>query len=506
MRGSQQRGGGRASARLVLMPDGASSEEPDFERRVRRRLPEIYVLCALFVTVLLSVLTPPFFVPDEANHSLRAMGIAHGHVLAEPSSLGAGGEADRNAYAAMQRIGTILATTAQQYPLARSRPDGRIPRTDLEAVQRLEWAHAGGFSPFPNTAVYPPTLYLPQVAGWALGEHENLTIVHSLELARLCAALASILLGWLALRHTACSRMQMFVVLLLPTCLSLNASASQDALLFGAAALGAACLSRPLVQRRAFRTGELALTAVLLTVCIGARVPYMPLLLLLFLPSLNMRVLQIRSLAAPAAAAVCAGMLLAVWQMLTRGLGMLTGPGADAARQVAFLHAHPAYAGLVVAKSAVFDSSFTLVKGLALLGTNDAAPPLPAYAVFALAIVLILLMSGGGCLATGRARLLLAAAVAGSAAAMSLAEYLIWSVPGSAVVQGLQARYYLPLLLLLALALPARPLLRAGSRGRQTLPALAFAVFVLCVLAVPLLAAHRFYDSGLIAALGETAR
>ena len=159
------------SARLVLMSHAPYDNKQAVEQRLERRLPEIYVLCALFVTLLLAVLTPPFFVPDEANHSLRALQIAHGHAIPEgaPKTVivqGAGGEADRNAYAGMLRMNAIMDATAQRYPIARSRPDGRISRSDMEAVQELTWAHVDQFSAFPNTAVYPPTLYLPQAAGW----------------------------------------------------------------------------------------------------------------------------------------------------------------------------------------------------------------------------------------------------------------------------------------------------------------------------------------------------
>ncbi len=489
----------------------APSDNEAVEQRLERRLPEIYVLCALFVTLLLAVLTPPFFVPDEANHSLRALQIARGHVLPEAAPLaarskGAGGEADRNAYTAMLRMNSIMAATEQRYPIARSRPDGRISASDMATVQQLAWAHADQFAAFPNTAVYPPPLYLPQAAGWAIAEHFNLRIVHGLMLARLFAALAAVLAGWLALRHTVCSRTQMFVVLLLPTCLSLNASTSQDAVLFGLAALAAACLSHPLQQGRPFRAGELVLTASLLTVCIGARVPYLPMLLVLFLPALNTSKLVKRSLLAPAVAALCGALLIGFWQMRVKPLGIMTGAVADVAKQQVFLRAHPALGVLVVGKSAVFGSSTIVLKGLALLGANDATPPLPEYGLLVAAISVILLLSAGGCVRTWHARAVLVVSAVASAASMSLAEYLIWTAPGARDVAGLQSRYYVPLILLLATALPALPLLRVRPRVRRAMLVAALIAFLACVLTVPLVAAHRFYHSGLIAALRETAR
>ena len=416
------------------MAPAVSADQPEVEHGLTRRLPAIYLLCALIVTLLLAVLTPPFFVPDEASHSLRALQLAHGHVMAQPSAMGAGGETDRNAYAAMARMTAVEAALAQRFPIARSRPDGRVSRGDLEAVQRLAWAQAEQFYPFPNTAVYPPALYLPQAAGWAIALHLRTTIFHGLLLARICAALASVLVGWLALRFSVCSRAQLFVVLLLPTCLSLNASTSQDAVLFGCAALAAACLSRPLRQRRQFRIGELLATAVLLTACIGARVPYMPLMLLLFLPALNAPAVAKKSLLAPAAAALAGGLLVAGWQAEVKPLGVLTGAGADIGRQWAFLHAHPAYGALVLTKSTLLGSSLTVLKGLAWLGTNDAGPPLPVYGLLVCAILIIVLLSTGGCLHTWRARALLLGAAVAAAAAMSLAEYLIWSAPGARAV------------------------------------------------------------------------
>ena len=483
-----------------------SPGDGSMEQRVNRRLPEVYLLCALLVTVLLAFLTPPFFVPDEPNHSLRALQIAHGHMFAERVPNGAGGESDRNAYAAMSRINSITSAIAQRYPVARSRPDGRISPGDLKAIQQLTWAHADGLYSFPNTAVYPPLLYLPQAAGWAIAEHLGFTIVHSLLLARMCAALVSVLTGWLALRYTACSRPQMFLVLQLPTCLSLNASVSQDAVLFSLAALAAACLSRPLQERRTFRPGELIATGALLTVCIGARVPYLPLLLVLFLPALNMPTPAKKSFVAPAVAATCGTLLVGAWQMRVKSFGMATANGADVLKQQAFLHAHPAFGAWVVAKATVLGSSLTILKGLAWLGTNDAAPALPVYGAFALAMLLILLLSPGGCLHTWPARILLTGTAAASAAIMSLAEYLIWSAPGTGAVDGLQSRYYMPLLLLLALALPARPLLRLGPGPRRFVLAASCAVFLSCVAMTPLLASRRFYNTGLLSALEETVR
>ena len=486
------------------MSHAVSPDHPGMEHRVARRLPEIYLACALFVTLLLTVLTPPFFVPDEPNHSLRALQIAHGHMLAEASPRGAGGETDRNVDAAATSMNSIMGAMAQRYPKATTRPDGRITRSDLEAVQQLSWAHADEFAAFPNTAVYPPPLYLPQAAGWAVAEHLNFTVVHGLSLARLCAALAAVLAGWLALRTSACSRAQTFVLLLLPTCLSLNASTSQDAVLFGLAALAAACLSRPLVQRRQFHPAELALTAVLLTLCIGARVPYLPLLLVLLLPALDAPTLLKKSLLAPGLAAVGAALVVGMWQVKVKPLGVVAANGADVVKQQMFLHAHPAEGVLVVAKSTVLGSSLTVLKGLAWLGTNDAAPPLPAYGLFLAAIAAILLLSAGGCLHTRRARLTLIGAAVASAAAMSLAEYLIWTAPGAGEVAGLQSRYYLPLLMLLSLGLPAAPILRLQSAVHRRVLSAGYVVFLGCITMLPVLAAHRFYASGLLSALKET--
>jgi hypothetical protein len=54
--------------------------------------------------------------------------------------------------------------------------------------------------------------------------------------------------------------------------------------------------------------------------------------------------------------------------------------------------------------------------------------------------------------------------------------------------------------------LPARPRLHVGPRVRGAALWVAYVAFLGCVLTVPLIAAHRFYRSGLIAALHETAR
>ncbi len=57
---------------------------------VFRRLPEIYVAVALLVSTLLCVLTPPFLVPDEANHAKREIELSRLEFFAHKTPLGIG--------------------------------------------------------------------------------------------------------------------------------------------------------------------------------------------------------------------------------------------------------------------------------------------------------------------------------------------------------------------------------------------------------------------------------
>ncbi len=461
------------------------------------RLPELYVALALVLTFSLALLTPPFFVPDEYAHSLRALQVGHGELLAHRSAEGVGDDADTS----FARVSGVSERILYKASLNNGKPTELLTARDaeLDAVRPQRWSGTSSFMSFPNTATYPATFYLPQAAGWALGKSMSMTIDQSLLLARLFAAWACIALGWCALRLCRFNRIFLFIYLLLPGVLSLTASSSQDGLLLTCAALIVAVLSRPLAGHRQFHPPELIAATLLIAGCAMARPPYLLFAPVLLLPALESTPVRRRALAFAGLGVLTVTVLLVLWQHATRPLGLVTAAEANPAQQVQFMRAHPGAAVSVILSETLRFSKAALSGGY-LMGTNDVSEPFLLKLLSSAALLALLVLAQDYSLRFARSRAAALLCLLGIAVGLTVAEYVVWTAPGSRTVSGLQPRYDLPLLpfiFCLGIWLSAR-----WSRANSAAWSLVALLLVLLPsLAIPWVAAHQMHGTGVLEAL-----
>jgi hypothetical protein len=463
-----------------------------------RRVPEIYLGFALAVTGLLCLATAPFFAPDEANQSLRAIALAHGQLIAAAPVDEAGGYVDEGPYRVMDLVNQWRMAWEKRSKDFHDRPWGAISSAQEEKLVDVRWARQSDFAGFGNTATYPPMLYGPAMAGWRIGQAADWTIFASLRLARALCALTAVLVSWLALRLWVGSRVLLLAVLLLPSAMFLYGASSQDALMVPLAALAAALLTRALAAGREFYAWELWVLAVVLACVAAARPPYAALAFVLFLPGVEARARGWRPWIAPATgfaavAGVCAG-----WRQLVAGLAIDTAQDADPERQTAFLRAHPFAAAAAVIRGTAEAGWDFVHRGLYVIGWNDLLPHHGAAALLAVCLAAILLAARPVPVRTWRGFLVLASAVAAPLLAISLAEYVIWTPPGLGTVYGVQPRYWLPVMPFAMILLGGRV---PGLAGRRWVLAGGCAVMGAVAATLPCMAAHAFYGEGLGAVL-----
>ncbi|MFC6646023.1 DUF2142 domain-containing protein [Granulicella cerasi] len=464
-------------------------------------MPTLYLLVALFVGAMLCWITPPLYTPDETAHVERALGLLQGHWMLQP----AGADTGSNVNDGVNEVGRVTSQVngalGLRYAKASQFPDGRFPLSRLAEQKRAAWSATATYQPYQNTAIYPPTLYLPQLAGWFLGQHLHLSVVTTLRLARLCNVLLAVGLGWLALTLAKCWRPVLFCVLLLPTVLSLNASCSQDALLLVLATLAMSILSRALVARRQQTFAELAVTVMLLCACAAARVPYVMLLLALWLPVMEAETASLRDYLRPVWTAAPFLLAIAVWQHATHPIGLfLCTQGCDVAAQTAHLKSNPVMGLFWLVVATLKDAPGLFVKGFGLMGINDVFLPSAFYLVLMAGCVVMLLATPSPGLRRRASRLLVLFAVLVAVFGISLAQYLATTPVGSHLLIGVQSRYYLPFLPFLFLLWRGRGRILESPIGRGVV--WVFGVgFLVVVLSTPWIAAHRFYATGILAAL-----
>lgn len=457
---------------------------------MKRDLALLYLLTAWPLVLLQIIFTPPFQTPDEPHHFLRAIQIADGRIGGQRiSATLAGGHIEANAQ--------VVALAFK--PLAHDL-DKRLQIADLARVGTLKW----GASPklpadFDNTAIYPPTLYLPSAIAVKLGRAFGLSILETYYLSRF--VLGSLGVGMAALSLMWCrkGRSFLFLLLSLPYTLSTFASVSQDAMSIAFTAIAFSGLSFYAQARRDMPPWARIGLALSLGTVVGGRLPLIPIMALPLLPtaaapdrrSLWRRVVEGSVGALP--------IVLALWCAFVAKIAFRAGDGVSPFDQAAFLLGHPAAVVSVVETTLKLLGGALFREFVSVLGWWDGMQPAWYYGFIGAVLALSLLAESFSTLAGMgiRAALLVLALALAACSSVLLVMYLAWTPVGAAVIDGIQGRYFFVPVAACILALPSLKLhFDQHDQGRWSTGAsllLCVAVASVNLIAVPLTILTRFY-------------
>ncbi|MCM0754510.1 DUF2142 domain-containing protein [Desulfovibrio aminophilus] len=401
----------------------------------------VVFLCALFLLAsAVSWLTPPFQSPDEFNHVARAYALSRGAILPESRpGQPSGALVDDGLLAYMKHY--------EEFPFHREK---KATNPDVVLSRSIRWSGTGTHMAFPNTALYFPLIYAPQAAALALGRALDLTVDAGVHMARIFSLSACLgMLGAACLLFP----IPLFVAALfvLPMTLFQLASASQDGVAFGMCVLAAALFMRGADTRRSFTRPM----AVLLVLCLFTlATSRMNLLILTLLPlvihgSRKDRLCLVGSLAAfTAATAWILYALLTVRGMFPREpstLAVAWGYLTDPAR---FFQVMAATLG----NGAMLKHYWNMFVGI--LGWLDAPLDSAIYKVFGVlfALMAAVCLTRGGDTRPRAGRVALGVGVAVST--VSLFVLILVCLPHPlTMIDGVQGRYFTPLLIFLGFAL-----------------------------------------------------
>jgi uncharacterized membrane protein len=438
-----------------------------------KRLSWLFLLYALPAVIFLSIAMAPFQVADEFAHTQRADQIARGKLVSDRF----GGTVD----------GGLVAFGAL-YENMPFHPDVKQTEALARQAGAIGWAGPRDEVNFQNTAQYGPLLYAPQALGMLIGRLTDLSLAHTLVLARLLNGLVCCAIGFAALSICRRGRALTFATLLLPMTLSELGSASQDAMLITLSLLAIALASRILAEERPATTAEFALFACVVVATTLAR-PSQIALVLLAPAFVTWKDLAWRQ---KTLIAVLAAVLIVLWMRLLATLMPTVPPNLSAATQFAHLLEHPFALPTVIAKSLIGDRGWLWETMIGRLGWVDA--PMPGWyytaASVILAFALVASRNRGPWL---RPALLAIVTLSALVATTCFALYLSWTPVDQPTINGLQGRYILPALPLLAWLIPSY-----GPRLEKAIsvawyPVLIFPIITLAVL--PGVIMERYYGS-----------
>lgn len=439
---------------------------------VRMRLSECRAALACFLLLVVplaavcALWVPLGQVPDEGPHVVRAASLLHGDIM--------GHRVDRiNLESGAPDAGftaNVGLAYAASFGTGETAP---LPQTATKA-ERLAWARAIPWSPHrsfvssANTAAYAPPSYVPAAIALGIARLSGATPHWAAIAARCGNLLAFTLLGCLALAMTRRGQLLLLLTLGLPMTVWLAGSVNQDGLLIAVACLGMALLTR--ADRRSFWMGTALLALLALQ-----KPPFLPLVLLPLARSVAG--LGWRSRMAAAVLVAVPGVLWSLAVMHWVSVPLLPGasyhpgplwPGdphlifrsSVAGAQVKVILAHPLRVALLplTVQAAHFATYWRQCVGV----VGDLTIDLPRwmYALWTLALLSALGALTGAARPLGRWLPLAAVlALAGSAELIFLTQYMTWTPVGAARVDGVQGRYFIPMLPILLLLAGRWPIL-----------------------------------------------
>jgi len=432
----------------------------------------MFAIWAFPLLLMVAVAMPPWMNSDEPFHMLRAVNVAHGGILGIRSAEKdwAGGPSDPAIYDA---YGAIHRPSWDK--------DAPATEAELTASDAVRWHREITPAWFGNTVQYAPFFYLPDAASYWIGRALGLRVNLTLRLARIVNAVIFTLLSAISIATARQTRPFIMAVLMLPMSIALGASASQDAILIPAAALTVAWLDRMIDEARTPSTPALAALAASFAMLGMARAPYGSLTLLLFVGrNTNRR-------AAVTAAVACVAIL--TWSALVATHVMVPMGHSNPSAQWRGLVADPARIFTIAANTA-FQAGGYFSDFVGRLAWVDR--PLPAiYRAFAgVVLALAAVASSTG---ARRQRLPVLFAVAAAILAIFVLQYFDWTRPGMPAVTGVVGRYFTPLAMASALALPSFAYAESARRK------VAYAALATLALITPAVMLHhialRFYVS-----------
>ncbi len=398
-----------------------------------------------YVVVILGLLyvfiTPPFQIPDETNHFYRIIQVAQGQFIPDKRGPVTGGTVPRSAVATAESF---------TYKIVHH-PENKIQKVTFENAlhQPLNPQDTLFFS-FPNSSLYSPVSYLPQVLFVKAGLMLELSPIWLMYGGRIMAVLISVLLLTFAMRLLPGFHWCLFLVALLPMFLYQMASLSGDsflnslAVLTWAMAMRAAFIEKQLTGKFAVK---IFIVVALLAFC---KAGYLLLVLLFLLPVFTAtdKAQKRNWILFTIFLFICATVITGIWSSVVKATFSPYGnPNINPDKAIAFIKSNPVvFAGMVL-KNILKNIPFYLYGIVGFLGWLDTRLPFFVTVICLAAIVLVVYGEDRKFQFSISQHVFLLGIAAGICLIIIVSQYLVTTAAGSPEIERSQGRYFLPVLL-----------------------------------------------------------
>lgn len=405
---------------------------------VERNIQLFCFLVGVACAMPLVFLTPPFQVPDEPQHFYRAYQISEGRLRAEVENKIAGSRLPSSLinlsgdFLGSRAIHTERSIIKRPWSVL---PDGFAIPLQPEIREFIDFSGAASYSPIP---------YIPQSLAIAVGRMFDAGPLALLYLARLANVTVAILLVSLAVRRSSFNKAGFMAVVLLPMTVYLFASISPDAMVIGSAFLFTA-LSLQAHANKKWENIDVLMAIACATIFCSIKIVYAP-LILISLFSIHTNENRMKAVGITAAMIVIPISVTFIWLHTVASLIVPVRIGTSVAGQLHHVVADP-LSFFSAISHAFIANKFYFFMTIGLLGWLTLKLPAISYVLPILAFCIAVMPVAQARAARASSTLLWwGLLVLSSMGLIMLALYLYWTPVGAAVVEGVQGRYFIPIL------------------------------------------------------------
>lgn len=419
-----------------------------------------FAVCYILLGVFLLAAIPVFKTPDEINHFFRSYEISEGHLLSEKNPDG---------------ISEGIGGAGRELPKALSdMEESEHFFVDLKLYDVFEMMEYRAdtaereFVGFGNTALYAPGTYLPQSIGICITRLFTDRIIVQAYGARLFNWIVTGILLFFSLRFLPVGKKLAFLIILLPMNVQQYNSMSPDAFTFALCmAMTAFVLDQRMRRNEKMGRHHYLLMYMLVFLLCQCKVVYLPMCLLLFLipwqrfGSRKAYYFNILGVAVLGAVTFCG------WMGFSSAFLTEFRPGVDTGEQISYVLHQPIEYIKTLIRTIDAEGDYWIRSGRGeYLGWLTIETSFLLLSVYGLLIWIYTLfdndIKGEGLEKTVRFMLCFVAGIVALLVCTSL--YLQWTPLRKEIIEGVQGRYFLPLLFPVFLALkPKKELI--NNRG-----------------------------------------
>ena len=397
-----------------------------------------FLLLGAIFGLLFVFITPPALVGDEPNHFFRAYQISEGHIIGEKRDDLSGGWLPRSVlYTNRQLVGNIEMNEDEKFDTYLISDFIWLPLNDEDKV----------FERFPNTVVYTPIPYIPQVLGILVGKIFGASPLLMIYLARAFNLLCFLALAFFAIKKTPVHKWVFCLLCLTPTNVFQVASASVDAFTFGICFLTIAYFLFYAFDESELSKADIAKLFVLSLLAVLSKNAYIFLpFLFLLIPRRKFSSTKTYSIAFAALVFVCIGSV-AAWSYLIKPIYLpyrIDIP-MNPEEQAQFIISEPFNFIKMVVTDYVLNAQYYFKTFFGQLTWFDLYVPM-RLSVFVCVVITAaaLLDKDSKIVVPKRFKVIFAAIIVGTAFLISALLYMTWSPVRGDTIEGIQGRYFIP--------------------------------------------------------------